>query len=163
MVTHRDETTSAERVAIVTGGSHGIGREIARRLARHGHPVVVVYRRQQRRAETAVEEILATEGTALTVRADVADEFDVERLFSETTAAFGGVDVVVHTTTDNAALLYQHAARHVRPSGAIVCTSAAERLPPAIARQFRERDITVGSAPPEAVLSFLGRWRRPIG
>jgi 3-oxoacyl-[acyl-carrier protein] reductase len=155
MVTHRDETTSAERVAIVTGGSHGIGREIARRLARHGHPVVVVYRRQQRRAETAVEEILATEGTALTVRADVADEFDVERLFSETTAAFGGVDVVVHaagrmllglvaeydldafdalqrTNVRGTFVVNQRAALHLRNGGAIVnlsCSVAGLALP----------------------------------
>ena len=94
------------------------------------------------------------------MRADLADDLDVQRLFAESTAAFAGVDVVVHTTTDSAALLYQHAARHVRPRGAIVSVAAADRVAPGVARQLRERGISVGRAPPEEVLTFLDRWRR---
>jgi len=94
------------------------------------------------------------------VRADLADDLDVQRLFTESTAAFGGVDVVVHTTTDTAALLYQHAVRQIRARGAIVSTSAAEPVTPAIARQSRERGITVGTAPPDAVLALLDGWRQ---
>lgn len=96
MVTGSHNTPSAERVAVVTGGSRGIGREVAGTLARRDYAVVINYLRHQGDADTAVEEILAANGTALTVRADVADELDVERLFTETTEAFGGVDVVVH-------------------------------------------------------------------
>jgi 3-oxoacyl-[acyl-carrier protein] reductase len=88
--------TRTDRVAIVTGGSRGLGREIALDLARRGYAVVVNYASDQRAADEAVEEILATEGSALTVRGDVSDELDVQRLFSETSEAFGGVDVVVH-------------------------------------------------------------------
>jgi 3-oxoacyl-[acyl-carrier protein] reductase len=84
-------------VAIVTDGSHGAGREIASMLASRGYAVVVVYLWDQSEAEAAVEEIVAAGGTALTVRADVADELDVERMLDETKAAFGGVDVVVYT------------------------------------------------------------------
>jgi 3-oxoacyl-[acyl-carrier protein] reductase len=91
-----DDETRTDRVAIVTGGSHGLGREIALDLAGHGYAVVVNYARDQRAADDAVEEVLAADGTALTVRGDVADELDVQRLFNETTEAFGGVDVVVH-------------------------------------------------------------------
>jgi 3-oxoacyl-[acyl-carrier protein] reductase len=87
-------------VAIVTGGSRGIGRQIARRLAGRGYAVVVVYLRDQGEAEAAVEEILGANGTALAVRADTSDELDVERLFEETEAAFGGVDLVAHTGSD---------------------------------------------------------------
>ena len=105
---------SREAVAIVTGGSSGTGREVARGLAgwalgdRRGLP------RASAQAEATVAEILAAEGRTVAVRADLADDLDVQRLFAESTAAFGGVDVVVHTTTDSAALLYEHAARHVR-------------------------------------------------
>jgi 3-oxoacyl-[acyl-carrier protein] reductase len=120
----------------------------------------VVYLEHQSRAEATVAEIIAADGTTVAVRADLADDLDVQRLFSESIAAFGGVDVVAHTTTDGAALLYQHAARHVRPRGAIVGNSEAERIPAGIARQLRERGITVGTAPPEAVLAFLDGWRR---
>ena len=87
-----------------------------RGLARWGWAIVVVYLEHQRRAEATVAEILAAEGTTVAVRADLADDLDVQRLFAESIAAFGGVDAVVHTTTDSASLLYQHAAR-ARPRG----------------------------------------------
>ncbi len=108
----------ADVVAIVTGGSSGTGREVARALASWGWAIVVVYLEHQRAAETTVADILAADGTVIAVRADLADDLDVQRLFAESTAAFAGVDVVVHTTTGSASLLYQHAARHVRPRGA---------------------------------------------
>jgi 3-oxoacyl-[acyl-carrier protein] reductase len=88
---------SGGRVAIVTGGSRGIGRATIHRLATRGYAVVVNYLHDQRAAESTVETVLADNGAAVAVRGDVADEVDVERLFAETIAAFGGVDVVVHT------------------------------------------------------------------
>jgi 3-oxoacyl-[acyl-carrier protein] reductase len=153
-------TDTRRAVAIVTGGACQTGRDVARGLASWAWPIVVVYLEHQSRAEATVAEITAAEGTTVAVRADLADDLDVQRLFSESIAAFGGVDVVAHTTTDGAAFLYQHAARHVRPRGAIVSTATAERIPPGIGRQLRERGITVGTAPPEAVLAFLDGWRR---
>jgi 3-oxoacyl-[acyl-carrier protein] reductase len=90
------ESTCTGRVAVVTGGSRGVGREAVRRLAGRGYAVAVGYTRDRGAAETIVEEVIATGGCALTIRADVADELDVERLFAETIEAFGDVDVVVH-------------------------------------------------------------------
>jgi 3-oxoacyl-[acyl-carrier protein] reductase len=87
---------ATDPVAVITGGSSGTGRAIACRLARRGYAVVVVYVRDQGAAEAAVDEILAADGTAVAVRADLTDELDVQRLYDETVAAFGGVDVVVH-------------------------------------------------------------------
>ena len=82
---------SATGVAIVTGGSRGICRAVGRRgLAVAGNYM------NSRAAADAVAEILAANGTAVAVRADVADELDVERLFGETIEAFWGIDVVVH-------------------------------------------------------------------
>ncbi len=83
-------------VAIVTGGSHGIGRAVARKLATEDYGVVIGYLNSQPAADAAVEDILTANGTAVAVRADVADALDVERLFGETIDAFGHVDVVVH-------------------------------------------------------------------
>jgi 3-oxoacyl-[acyl-carrier protein] reductase len=97
VITQPDNTTSTDRVAIVTGGSCAIGREVARELARRRYAVVINYLRNQDDADAAVEDILAANGTAIAVRADVGDELDVERLFTETTEAFARVDVVVHT------------------------------------------------------------------
>ncbi len=150
----------ADVVAIVTGGSVGIGREVARALTDWGWAIVVVYLEHQRTAEAAVAEILAEDGKVVTVRADLADDLDVQRLFAESNAAFAGVDVVVHTTPGNASLLYQHAARRIRQRGAIVTTLAADRVTPGAARQLRERGISIGRAPPEDVLAFLDRWRK---
>jgi 3-oxoacyl-[acyl-carrier protein] reductase len=86
----------AGRVAIVTGGSRGVGGAAVRRLAARGYAVVVNYLHDQRAAELTVEAILAGNSDALAVRADVADNLDVQRLFAETIAAFDGIDVVVH-------------------------------------------------------------------
>ena len=149
-----------DAVAIVTGGSSRTGREVARGLATWGWAIVVVYLEHQPRAEATVAEILAAQGRTVAVRADLADELDVERLFAESIMAFGGVDVVVHTTADSPALLLRHAARDVRERGAIVSVDAGGQMTPRVARRFRERGITVGRAPPGAMLSFLDQWRR---
>jgi 3-oxoacyl-[acyl-carrier protein] reductase len=92
----------AARVAIVTGGSHGIGRAIVGVLASRGYAVVVDYLHDQRAAESTVETILDGNALAVAVRADVADDLDVERLFAETIEAFGAVDVVVHAVRGRA-------------------------------------------------------------
>jgi NAD(P)-dependent dehydrogenase (short-subunit alcohol dehydrogenase family) len=152
-----------EAVAIVTGGSSASGRDVARAVAGWGWAVVVVYLEHQRAAEAAVAEILAAEGTVVAVRADLADGLDVQRLFAESTAAFAGVDVVVHTTTDGASLLYEQAARHVRRGGAIVSVGPADPVTPEIAQRVRERGIEVGRAPPDEVLAVLDRWRSQRG
>jgi 3-oxoacyl-[acyl-carrier protein] reductase len=86
----------ADRVAIVTGGSRGVGRATIRLLAARGYAVVVNYLHNQRAAESTVEAIITDKGAAVAVRADVADDLDGQRLFAETIAAFGGIDAVVH-------------------------------------------------------------------
>ena len=96
MVTQPGQSACTDRVAIVTGGSRGVGLEVALELAARGYAVVVDYARDQAAADGVVEDVLARNGTALAVRGDVTDELDVERLFTETNEAFGGVDVVVH-------------------------------------------------------------------
>jgi 3-oxoacyl-[acyl-carrier protein] reductase len=94
----------AARVAIVTGGSRGIGRAVVGVLADRGYAVVVDYLHDRGSAKSAVEAVLAGNARAVAVRADVADVLDVERLFSETIEAFGGVDVVVHAVRGRAGI-----------------------------------------------------------
>ena len=134
---------SAYAVAIVTGGSRGGGREIARRLAGCGYAVVVVYVRDQPEAEAAVEEILAANGAAIAVRADLTDELDVARLFDETAAAFGEVDLLVHASVRGRSVVNRLAALKLRRGGAIVSVLGSEAIPPALADELRARDITV--------------------
>jgi 3-oxoacyl-[acyl-carrier protein] reductase len=147
-----------EVVAIVTGGSSGTGREIARGLASWGWAIVVVYLEQQLTTEATVAEILAEQGTVVAVRADLGDDLDVQRLFAESSAAFGGVDVVVHTTSNSPSLLYQHAARRVRRGGAIVSVAPADHVTSGVARQLRELGVSVRSTSSEEVLPFLNKW-----
>jgi 3-oxoacyl-[acyl-carrier protein] reductase len=88
--------TPEPRVAVVTGGSRGIGRKTVERLAADGYRVVVDYAGQEAAATEAVEAAEAAGAQAIAVRADVADEDAVAALFDRAESEFGGVDVVVH-------------------------------------------------------------------
>jgi 3-oxoacyl-[acyl-carrier protein] reductase len=85
---------TSQRVAIVTGGSRGIGRAIVRRLAADGYKVVVNYAGNVQEANAAVEEVGAD--NAIAVQADVADEQAIAALFATATERFGGIDAVIH-------------------------------------------------------------------
>lgn len=84
------------RIAIVTGGSRGIGAAICRRLARDGLTVVINYASDAGEAERLANDIVASGGRATTAQADVSDPAAVARLFDTTEAAYGGVDVLVN-------------------------------------------------------------------
>ncbi|MEU0483372.1 SDR family oxidoreductase [Streptosporangium sp. NPDC006013] len=89
-------SSTAARVAIVTGGSRGIGRQVVDRLAVDGYAVVVNYASNDAEGQAAVQEVVGKGGQALAVRADVGDTEAVAALFDAAEQAFGGVDVVVH-------------------------------------------------------------------
>lgn len=86
----------ADKVAVVTGASKGIGAGVARGLAEAGASVVVNYARDAEGAARVVDEIKAKGGKAIAVQADVANREDVKRLFAETKDAFGRLDVLVN-------------------------------------------------------------------
>ena len=88
---------SAKKSAVITGGSGGIGSEVARRLVKDGFAVVVHYAGKPAPAQAVVAELKAAGGQAIAVQADVASVPDVERLFKETIDAFGNPPVVVHS------------------------------------------------------------------
>jgi len=83
------------RVSVVTGGSRGIGRAIAIRLARAGARVAVNYVRHRRDAEATREVIEADGGSCLLLKGNVAKEEDVDRIFTELEAGFGRLDILV--------------------------------------------------------------------
>lgn len=90
-------TSTNVRVAIVTGGSGGIGRASAIRLAADGFAVVVHYNGNRQRADETVAEITAASGQAVAAGGDIADETAAAGVFDLAERTFGGVDVLVHS------------------------------------------------------------------
>lgn len=84
------------QTAIVTGSGRGIGRAIAEEFAAHGANVTVTARSNAEIDETATFINENMPGSAISVAADVSDPSDVERVFEETTTAFGGLDILVN-------------------------------------------------------------------
>ena len=85
-----------DKVALVTGGSRGIGRAICIALARAGAQVIINYRSSQDEAENLCGEIEAAGGQAVSCQADVADENQVEALFKFVEQEFGRLDILVN-------------------------------------------------------------------
>jgi 3-oxoacyl-[acyl-carrier protein] reductase len=135
--------TDSQRVAIVTGGTRGIGRTVATRLVADGYAVVVNYAANKAAADDVVAELSANGGAVIAVRADVADEAAVAALFDSAERKFGGIDVVVHaaavvhrapivdldlekldqvlrTNIRGTFVVDQQAARRIRPGGALI-------------------------------------------
>jgi 3-oxoacyl-[acyl-carrier protein] reductase len=83
------------KTAIVTGSSRGIGKAVAKRLARDGAKVAVNCVSTVDKAKAVVEEIRKAGGEAIVVQADVAKKADAERLIADTINAFGQVDILV--------------------------------------------------------------------
>lgn len=84
------------KVAIVTGASKGIGAGIARAFAEEGASVVVNYASDKAGAENIVNEIIAKDGKAIAIYADVSKEADVKKMFEEANTVFGRLDILVN-------------------------------------------------------------------
>jgi 3-oxoacyl-[acyl-carrier protein] reductase len=85
------------RTAIVTGGSRGIGQQIATRLAADGFAVVVNYAGNEAKARQTVAAIESAGGKAMAIQGDVGKAEDVAALFAGAKHAFGSIDVVVNS------------------------------------------------------------------
>src|SRR5437660_10843790 len=86
----------AGKVAVVTGGSKGIGADIAKQFAAEGAAVVVNYASSKEGADRVVDQIAKRGGKAIAVRANVARKADIEHLFAEGKKAFGKIDILVN-------------------------------------------------------------------
>jgi 3-oxoacyl-[acyl-carrier protein] reductase len=93
--TVRNESSLAGKVAIVTGGSRGIGKFIARRLSQEGVSVVIAGRTLADLKMTQ-EEIEADGGRVIAVQTDVSNEKSVHRLLSKTLTEFGTIDILIN-------------------------------------------------------------------
>jgi 3-oxoacyl-[acyl-carrier protein] reductase len=84
------------KVALVTGGSRGIGAAIAKRLAADGANIAVTYTKGADAAAAVVKEIERTGGKAIAIQADAVDANAAKAAVEKTVAAFGGLDVLVN-------------------------------------------------------------------
>ncbi|MFI1166933.1 SDR family oxidoreductase [Streptomyces sp. NPDC020801] len=135
--------SNTTRVALVTGGSGGIGRAVAERLGRTGTAIGVHYAGNKAKADETVAAISRAGGRAIAVGGDIADEHAMSAAFEAVEREFGGIDVVVNTagimllspiaTLDlddldrmhrtnirGTFVVSQQAARRVRDGGAII-------------------------------------------
>jgi len=122
------------RVALVTGGSRGIGRAVAELLARRGAAVALSYREREQPAREVVSAIERAGGRAWTGPCDVADEAQVQTLVSDAAAALGPIDILVNNagvTRDGYLMMMdrEHWDAVLRPNldGAFFCTRAVVR------------------------------------
>jgi len=122
------------KIVLVTGGSRGIGKGIARGMAREGASVVISARPSQALTETE-KELQDGGATALAVPADVADEGQVERLFGAVMERFGRLDVLVNNAgafdggpLDELSLEAWNKVLAVNLTGPFLCTRAAFRI-----------------------------------
>ena len=120
------------KIAVVTGGASGVGREIALSLAAEGASVAVNYRSSEKDAEVLVDEIAAKGGKAKAYKADVADFAAVKTMVAEIVRDFGGLHILIN----NAGLAIRQRFLETRPEdwhrqidaclyGAIHCCYAA--------------------------------------
>lgn len=107
------EQPLANRIALITGSGRGIGRAIALHFARLGADIVVNFFRNRSPAEETAAQIRALGRRALLVKANLGDIEDIHRLFDETEACFGGLDIFVH----NAASGYNRPVMRQKPKG----------------------------------------------
>ena len=138
-----------DKVAVITGGSRGIGRATALALAEAGAQVVVNYARSSTAADEVVAAITVAGGSAIAVQADVSDVAQAESLIKAATDQWGRVDVLVNNagiTRDTLLLRMKpedwQAVINLNLSGVFYCTRAVSKL---MLKQRSGRIINVAS------------------
>ena len=146
------------RVAIVTGGSMGLGRQIAEGLAEMGANVVLCARKQER-CQQAAEELQQLGVKAVALACDVKDQASVQQLIDETFSQFGHIDILVNNAgiswgapTEDMTLEDWNKVIETNLTGTFLCAQAAGKI---MIRQGRGKIINIasvaglGGAPPE--------------
>jgi enoyl-[acyl-carrier protein] reductase III len=123
------------KLALVTGGGRGIGRAIALELARRGADVLISYVRHPDEASRTASEVRETGVTADTIRANVADESHVQRMFAQIGERFGYLDILINNSASGVNRPAREVTTHhwdwtlnVNARGAWLCASAAAPL-----------------------------------
>jgi len=170
----------AGKVAVVTGGSRGIGAAIAKRLATDGASVAITYTKGADAAASVIKEIERTGGKAIAIQADAADAEAVKAAIEKTVATFGRLDVLVNNagtaipkTFEEATLEEMDRVIDINLRGVFVATQAALKHIKSggriimIGSAIGERVVTPGlvpySATKGAVKMFTQALSREVG
>jgi 3-oxoacyl-[acyl-carrier protein] reductase len=143
------------KIALVTGGSRGIGAAIAKRLATDGASVAITYTRGADAAASVIDEIEKAGGKATAIQADATDVKAVEGAVEKTVATFGGLDVLVNNAGtaipkpfEETSLEEIDSMFNINVRGVMVATQAALKH-----LKSGGRIITVGSCVGERILT----------
>jgi 3-oxoacyl-[acyl-carrier protein] reductase len=156
---------STKRVALITGGSRGIGAAIARKLSHDGYIVVINYLKDTQSANSIVEDIHISGGEAIAIKADVADPDDVKKMSNKILNEFGRNDIVIHGASPSLKLIktekvkYEDIALYLDThlKGAVMLV---ENLSNSMIQNNFGRFIFLGSsilygAPPQGMAAYL--------
>jgi 3-oxoacyl-[acyl-carrier protein] reductase len=145
----------SKKVALITGGSRGIGAAIAQRLAADGASVAITYSKGADAAASVVKSIEGAGGKAIAIQADAADVDAIQGAVEKTVATFGGLDVLVsnagtaiakafeETTLDDIDRMF-----NINVRGTLVVTQAALKH-----MKSGGRIITIGSCVGERMMT----------
>jgi NAD(P)-dependent dehydrogenase (short-subunit alcohol dehydrogenase family) len=168
------------RVALVTGGSRGIGSAIAQRLAEFGADVAITYARSKDRADDVVGKIGATGRRGLAIEADSADAGAVVAAVDRVVAEFGPIDILVNNAgifpfgpIEDASLEEIDKALNVHARAAYLASQAAVRQMPdggriiSIGSNLAERvpfsGVTLYAMSKSALIGFTKGLARDLG
>ena len=84
------------KIALITGGSRGIGAAIAWELAQHGATALVNYKQGKDAAEEVCHRIVDANGKAFAIQADISQVGDIDRMFDEIEKSYGNVDILIN-------------------------------------------------------------------
>jgi 3-oxoacyl-[acyl-carrier protein] reductase len=162
----------ANKVALVTGGSRGIGAAIAKRLAADGASVAITYAKDASAASAVVKAIELSGGKAIAIQADAANVEAVKDAVEKAVATFGRLDVLVNNAGtaipkpfEESTLEEMDRVIDINVRGVFATKGAVKMFTQALSREVGSRGITVNNVQPGPIDTDLnpasGDWAGP--